>query len=345
MSTATRPSPATVRAVRLVAERRSIAEAIGTGLAEAVTDPDRFAIRLDEGLRRLADPEYVAGQRRVAPGIGPVLGVRWPLLAAVARGFRQATRGDSDATLLLVTDRLFREPWLEERWFAIGLLERTVTDDPERTWQFLRRAGRESGDWITVDTLAHPVGRGILAEPYRWSELEQLVFSPSRWERRLVGSTIATIPFVDRRRGRTSDVAEHGLGLLGQLMGDSAAEVQKALAWAYRSMVVVDRVATLAALRSETERAVNTDDGHRAWVIRDTLPKLEPAAAAELCAALIGIRRRSDRPSTSRASRAAASFGPLPEPRTHPNPPLVPNDLLAAAERPATIAVSQESTR
>ena len=123
-------------------------------------------------------------------------------MAAVARGFRGATRDVRPAPLLFVADRLFREDHLEPRWFAFGLLERTLGPDPERTWQLLRRAAREAGDWITVDDLAHPYGKGIAAEPYRWAELEQLVFSPSRWERRLVGSTIATMTHVDHRRGR-----------------------------------------------------------------------------------------------------------------------------------------------
>ncbi len=151
------------------------------------------------------------------------------------------TRRDRPTPLLFIADRLFHEPELEARWFAFGLLERTLAGETERTWQLLRRAARESGDWITVDSLAHPYGKGILAETYRWAELEQLVYSPSRWERRLVGSTIATIPFVDRTRGRDPAIAGHALPLLASLVGDAEPDVQKALAWAYRSLTLVDR--------------------------------------------------------------------------------------------------------
>ena len=201
----------------------------------------------------------------------------------MSRGFRNATRGDRPTPLLFIADRLFHERELEARWFAFGLLERTLDGETERTWQLLRRAAREAGDWITVDSLAHPYGKGILAEPYRWAELEQLVYSPSRWERRLVGSTIATMPHVDRTpRPRLRRSPASALPLLGSLMGDAEPDVQKALAWAYRSLTVVDRAATETALRAETARAVETADGHRAWVIRDTLPKLDPATADEL---------------------------------------------------------------
>ena len=315
-------SEVTERAVAFVAGHRGDAEAIGVSLAEVTNDPDAFARRLASGLASLADTEYRAGQLRIAPGIGPVHGVRWPLLAAVSRGFRKATKGDRPTPLLFVADRLFREREREARWFAFGLLERTLEGETERTWQLLRRAARESGDWITVDSLAHPYGKGILAEPYRWAELEQLAYSPSRWERRLVGSTIATIPFVDRRRGREPAIADHALPLLASLMGDAESDVQKALAWAYRSQTMVDVAAVEAALRTETARAVDADDGHRAWVIRDALPKLTEPTADELRAALAGIRKRPGAPSTSDAAETAARFGGLRDPATLAEPPL-----------------------
>jgi len=318
----TTTSEATARAVAFVAAHRDAAEAIGAALAEFTNDPDAFAAALTTGLAGLADPEYLAGQRRVAPGIGAVHGVRWPLLAAIQHGFRNASKGAPATPLLFIADRLFHERELEARWFAFGLLERTLVTETERTWQLMRRAAREAGDWITVDSLAHPYGKGIAAETYRWAELEQLVYSPSRWERRLIGSTVATMTHVDRKRGRDPGVATHALPLLAALMGDAEPDVQKALSWAYRSLTVVDRPATEAALREETERAAATDDGHRAWVIRDTLTKLDPQTADEFRTRLAGIRKRPGAPATSAASETAARFGRLPDPAYRPEPPL-----------------------
>jgi 3-methyladenine DNA glycosylase AlkD len=315
-------SEATARAVAFVAAHREQAERLGRSLADTIYDPDAFARELEAGFAGLADPEYLEGEQRVAPGLGPVLGVRWPLNAAVARGFREAARGQSPTTLLFVADRLFRSEPLEIRWFAFGILEQLVVNEPERTWQLLRRAAREAGDWITVDTLAHPYGRGILLEPYRWAELEQLVFSPNRWERRLVGSTIATMPFIDRRRGRQPEVASHGLELIDQLIGDDQPDVQKALSWALRSLIVIDAEAVAAFLAAQTETAQATGDGHRAWVIRDTVPKLSAATANDLRARLDGIRRRPGAPSTSRAAETAAQFAGMGLGRAMPEPPL-----------------------
>jgi 3-methyladenine DNA glycosylase AlkD len=319
-ATAATTSATTARAVRLVADRKPDAEALGRRLADLVGEPDAFAAALTAGFAELADPEYLAGAQRVAPGIGRLYGVRWPLTAAVERGFRAATRRDGTAGFLEAAARLFAEPELEPRWFAFGLLDRLLPDDPERAWQLLRRGAREAGDWITVDTLAHPVGRGIILEPYRWAELEGLVFSPSRWERRLVGSTVATLPFVDHRRGRTPDVARHGLDLVAQLIGDAEPDVQKALSWALRSLATLDPDAVLAFVEREAELSAETHDGARAWVIRDALPKLPPEPAAVIRARLDGIRRRAGTPSTSRAAAIATRFAGeagLPGPAAH----------------------------
>lgn len=316
----TTASPVTARAVAFVDAHKRAAEALGTALAELTPDPDAFADALRAGLITLSDPEYLEGQQRVAPGIGAIHGVRWPLMSAISRTFNAATKHDRATSLLFVADRLFHEGELEPRWFAFGLLERTLSTETERTWQLLRRAAREAGDWITVDSLAHPYGTGIAAEPYRWAELEQLVYSPSQWERRLIGSTIATMTHGDHGRGRDPRVAASAIPLLAQLMGDAETDVQKALAWAYRSLTDVDMPATVAALQRETELAATTNDGHRAWVIRDTLAKLDPTTADHLRTRLAGIRRHPDAPSTSEAALAATRFGSLPDPASHPEP-------------------------
>jgi 3-methyladenine DNA glycosylase AlkD len=309
-------------AAEVLAANEARAAELGAALADDVHDPSAFARRLREAFAELADPEYQLGQHFIAPGLGPTHGVRTPLQAAVRRAFAKATRRASQAELLLVCDRLLREPEREARWFAILTLQRTLPAEPERTWQLLRRAATEADEWITVDELAHPFGKGILAEPYRWAELEQLTVSPSRWERRLVGSTIATMPFVNRTAGRALDMIDHALPLLATLIGDAEPDVQKALSWAYRSMTVVDLEATTEALERESERAASDLDGHRAWVIRDVLPKLDPDRAAAMREALSGLRRKAGAPSTSQASELATRFAGMGLGPHMPQPPL-----------------------
>jgi hypothetical protein len=125
-----------------------------------------------------------------------------------------------------------------------------------------------------------------------------------------------------RRTGRDPELPARALTLLDQLMGDAEPDVQKALSWAYRSLAHLDAEATTTALRAQTGQAAATEDGHRAWVIRDSLSKLDPAVAAELRERLAGIRKRPGAGPTSRAAETSARFGELPDPAAHPEPPL-----------------------
>jgi len=301
-------SPVTAASNAFVAAHIDAARALGRSLADDVDEPATFVDAMRSGLESLADPAYLAGQRLVAPGIGPLLGVRLPLLEAVHRALTGELRGVRAARLVPVAEALARDPLRELRWFACWLLDRLLPDDPELAWQVLRRIAADADDWITVDTLATSIATGILLEPYRWAELEQLVYSPSRWERRLVGSSVATIPFVDRARGRTPEVVSNGLALVGLLVGDPEPDVQKALSWALRNLTIAGPGPVAAFCRHEAAHAASTADGARAWVVRDTLAKLAPADAAEIRALLAGIRRTPGAPNTSAAAATAAAF-------------------------------------
>ena len=305
-------SATTVASQRFVAAHLAQAAELGTSLAELVGDPDAFVAALRAGFGELGEPVVVAGQRLIAPGIGPTLGVRLPLMTAVHREFKRGTRKTSSSLILDVADRLLREESREIRWFGMWSLARLLPSDPERTWQLLRRAAGEAGDWISVDTLAHPYAEGILRDRRRWAEIEQFVYSACRWERRLVGSTLATMPHVHGLPGDPTEqraaIVAHGLSAIGQLIGDDEPDVQKALSWALRTLAGLDRAAMTRFLETETETAIRTGDGQRAWVIRDSLAKLAPDAATRLRANLDGIRRRPGAPSTSQAAAAAAQL-------------------------------------
>ena len=301
-------SAATQRSRAFVAAHLEEALALGRRAGEEAQDASAIAQTLLEGLPALADVEALEAERRFAPGIGEVLGVRNALLSAVTRGLRSATRRDNASTLLDVADHLQRQAPLELHWLANDLLDRAIRDEPERAWQLVRREARSAGDWISVDNLAHVVGRGILAERYRWAELEQLVYSPSHWERRLVGSTVATIPFVDRGAGRTPEIARRGLGLVADLIGDAEPDVQRSLSWALRNLLAVDPGAVIAFLEREAAEAAEHNDGHRAWVIRDTFAKLPADEVQRLRSTLATVRKQPGAPSTSHAAAAAASF-------------------------------------
>ena len=161
-----------------------------------------------------------------------------------------------------------------------------------------------------MDALAHVAAIGIAAEPYRWAELEQLVYSPSRWERRLAASTIATLPARGpRRRRATPAIPPARCAILGDLIGDAEPDVQKALSWALpRDCASVDLAATVEVLRARRApprpptTATAPGSSATAWPSspRPSRTSCEPS--------LDGIRRRPGAPSTSRAAATAADF-------------------------------------
>lgn len=306
-------SEVTLRAQSLVAERLPQARGLGHTLAELIDQPEAFVAVLRDGLTQLADAAYAAEQRRVAPGSGTVFGVRSPLLSAVWGQLRSPLKQGSSASALWLAERVATE---EEREFALVshvCLLRSLPDDPERTWQLMRRLARQAHEWISVDSLAELYARGILLETFRWAELEQLVYSTDRWERRLVGSTIARLPYELPRAERATLAASPGLTLIKSLLGDDASDVQKALSWALRSWLEVDPLGVRALIGDEADTARQTSDGHRAWVLRDALtaPATDPGFAAEVRTRLQGIRRTAEQTPTSAAAVTARGFAGL----------------------------------
>ena len=295
MSPTGRVSATTAASNVFVAEHHAAAADLGTRVADLAGDPDALIAALRTGFSAMADPAAADGIRSVTPGIGPVMGVRLPLLDAAHRSFRRGTRNTPTNLLLDCVDRLLTEEYRELRWFGMWNMERLLATDPERTWQLMGRAAAEADEWITVDTLAHPYAAGILRDPGRWSDLEALVRSPSRWQRRLVGSTLATMPHARHAGSKDKAIVSRGLALIGRLSGDPEPDVQKALSWALRSLAPVDPAAVIAFVEKEAATASRTGDGNRAWVVRDALPKLPDATADTLRVLLTGIRRRPGR--------------------------------------------------
>ena len=174
------PTAITERANAFVAEHMPEAQGLGRTLAELVEEPDDFVAVMRDGLVRLADGEYAAAQERIVPGTGPVFGVRSPLLAAVARQVRPALREAPASIALWLAERLATEDERELVLFSHVCLARSLRDDPERSWQLMRRLARRANDWVSVDELATLFAQGILLERFRWAELEQLVYSADK---------------------------------------------------------------------------------------------------------------------------------------------------------------------
>jgi len=307
---------APVHGTAFAAAHHDAATALGHRLADLIDDPEVFTETLAGGLAGLSEPAYRAMVEAVSPEISADYAVRGPLREAVARPLRAALRHGSSGSALYLAQRLAASGHRDLRLYALPCLRRSLPEDPERSWQLLRGMAAGAGDWIEVDSLAEVWAVAILAEAFRWAELEQLVYSPRTFERRLVGATLATLPHrvPAARRGELRDGLSHrSMDLLAVLMGDAEEIVQKALSWAIRSWTRVDPEAVAAFLEAETERAEHTADGARAWVIRDSLAHQPPDRAAALRIRLAGLRRDRQAPSTSLAASRSAGFAALIE--------------------------------
>ena len=286
------------------------AEALGAALAELTRRPRRLrGGALRAASPALADPEYLAGQQRdrARDRRRP----RRPL--AAPRGRRRAASGtppasDRPTPLLFVADRLFREPELEPRWFAFGLLERTL-DGRDRSGPGSSCAAPPARPATGSPSTRSPTRTARASSPSRTAGRS----SSSSSTRRRAGSAASSARRSPRCRtstgaaGRDPEVAApRASPLLGQLIGDAEPDVQKALSWALRSLAAVDLAATTAALRAET--AARRRHGRRP-------PRLgHPRHASP------SSTRRSP-PSSATASPASASAPARRRPRPRPRPP------------------------
>lgn len=297
----------------IVAARRSAATRLGERLAELTGEPEVFVAELQAGLAALSDAAYIATLERVSPDVPARIAVRGPLMRAIEAPLVVALGEGSAATALSLAQRLGQADEREVRVFARACLERTIGEDPERTWQLLRRLGRRAGDWIEIDAMAGLWARGVLAEPFRWAELEQIVYSARPMERRIVGATLACMTHAlpaSRRAILVGGPSGQAYALIGTLIGDADPRVQKSLSWAIREWARLDPAGATRLVRDEAAIAVERADGHRAWVIRDALAALDPTEAAGLRARLAPIRRTAAAPSSSLAASRAAAFAP-----------------------------------
>ena len=265
----------------------------------------------DRGLPRSSPtPSTPPGQQRVAPGIGRVYGVRWPLTAAVDRGFRQATRRTGSRRVARG-----RRPAVPRARARVPLV-RVRPPRPARA----RRPGtrlaaaparRARGRRLDHRRHARPPGRS--RDPPR-----ALPLGGARAARLLarragsVGSSarpIATIPFVDRRRGRDP-------GRRQPRPGPPRRPHRRCRAGRPEGARLG---ASLADHRRRRRRP------RRSWSARPTSPPRPTTATAPgSCAtpspscrpsrrprsgpASTAIRRRAGAPSTSRAAATAARF-------------------------------------
>ena len=288
------------------------AEALGRGSAEHIHDPAASREPLHDALSRgspiRSTSRASTASRRAS---GPTHGVRWPLLAAVLRGLQGGDATRAAATLLFLADRPPRTSRRSRRAGSRSACSSgPFADEPERTLAAAppRRArGRRLGHGRRArPPVRHAASsRSPTAGPS----------SSSSSTRRPAGSAASSArrsrrcPHVRPRRRAASRRRRARPGAPRPAHRRRRARTSRRRS---RGPPVARRRSTSPrpwrCLRTEAATAAATDDGHRAWVIRDACRSSPRRSRSELKDALGSIRSRRDQPNTSVAAATAAGF-------------------------------------
>lgn len=172
----------------------------------------------------------------------------------VARRFRRTLVAEHGVGYLVqVADQLFQGDVLEEKVFAVMLLEKDVDQFTERHFRLFAKWLDRVSSWADHDSLVQYIlGPLIAAELKRVKSVYRWAKSPSRWQRR--AASVALIRMVrdpERRRQGFTDV-KHVTDLL---LDDRDDMVQKGLGWLLRESAKADAKLTIPLLLAIQDRA------------------------------------------------------------------------------------------
>ena len=175
-------------------------------------------------------------------------------LRKVARRFRRTLLKEHGTDYLVrVADQLFRGEVLEEKAFAVMLLEGSAGDFTEEHFRLFSSWLERVSNWADHDALVHNVlGPMIESEEARKREVYRWVRSKSRWRRRAAAvALIRSVRDAGRRKSVMKDVEE----VARLLLEDSDDMVRKGLGWLLREAAKADAKITVPILMRIRERA------------------------------------------------------------------------------------------
>jgi len=171
-------------------------------------------------------------------------------LRKVAVRFRRTIAAESGVPFLVrVADALFRGDVLEEKVFAVLMLEGVVADFRRPQFKLFESWLDRISSWAEHDGLVHyllgpmiAADDGLLSRPPRWAK------SKDRWHRRA-----AAVSLIHSTRQHRN--FEHIQRISEMLLSDDDDMVQKGLGWLLREAAKFNREQTVAYLMTIRERA------------------------------------------------------------------------------------------
>ena len=171
-------------------------------------------------------------------------------LRKVAVRFRRTIRKEANLDFLVhVADKLFSGPVLEERIFAVFLLEDATDELGDREFKMFESWLSRIISWADHDGLVHYlIAPMIVAKPRRARAVFRWAKSADRWHRR--AACVALIQGT-RRRMHFPEIVR----LSNVLLSDTDDMVQKGMGWLLRETAKADPKRTVAYLKKISARA------------------------------------------------------------------------------------------
>jgi 3-methyladenine DNA glycosylase AlkD len=212
--------------------------------------PATIAAEIQHLLRGEGSPEHAAGVQWFFKDEIKSHGWYTAKLRRVAVRFRRKIQEEFGLDFLLqVADRLFTGRILEEKVFAVFLLEKLTADFGDTEFRMFESWLSRISSWADHDGLVHYlIAPMVAAKPNRAARVFRWAKSPDRWHRR--AACVALIQGTRKRMffpeiKRLSDL----------LLSDEDDMVQKGLGWLLRETAKADANRTVPYLMSIRERS------------------------------------------------------------------------------------------
>ena len=206
--------------------------------------------RIRDDLRRGGSPEHAQGVQWFFKEEIRSHGWRTADLRRFARKVsREIQATDGLATLLQVADQLLTGDVLEEKVFAVLLLEKSVARFGEREFKLFESWLDRVRSWADHDALVHYlIGPMIVAESRRARHALRWARSKNRWRRRAAAVSLI-------RGAREKKLFPEIVRVSEALLTDQDDMVQKGLGWLLREAAKADRKTTVPYLLRIRDRA------------------------------------------------------------------------------------------
>lgn len=226
------------------------------------------------------DEAYAAGCPRFVPGAAHIIGVRVPILQAMARPLRRYAKSEPSAAAELLHE-LWRANTHEHKLLAILLLKGLAGSSPKMARALLDELLPQLTDWAVVDMLA-----GCLAPLLSLDHEQALGWgrvwlkSEQTWVRRL--GMVIVVPLCRDKKVDYRQLADH----LELARGETHPTQLKALGWCWReigkreSELVFEQLQAWATSERRQDRRVAWSGSEKCTpqqrkVIRDLIDRTE----------------------------------------------------------------------